>query len=224
MFEVPFGTGMVLWSNRAAGALIVLLGLVFGIVNGVRFEVYSGHGKCISEEIKAHSMTVGKYSIVNPIEGQPLPDDYRVTVKVTSPHGNNYHNGNHVSSGNFAFTATESGDYSTCFYLYDRKPPRATLIEFEWKTGVAATDWSGVAKKEHLDAVQVELKKLYHTVISIHDEMFYLREREREMQNLNKSTDSKMISFGYLSLLICLSVAGLQFWHLKTYFERKKLV
>lgn len=71
--------------------------------------------------------------------------------QVTSPHGNNYHNGNHVSSGNFAFTASESGDYSTCFYVYDRKPPRAMLIEFDWRTGVAATDWTSVAKKGQLD-------------------------------------------------------------------------
>ncbi|PKI47908.1 hypothetical protein CRG98_031692 [Punica granatum] len=197
---------------------------MFAVADGMRFEVNSGQGKCISEEIKANAMTVGKYSIVNPNEGHPLPDDYRITVKVTSPHGNNYHNGHHVSSGNFAFTATESGDYSTCFYVYDRKPPRALIIEFDWTTGVAATDWISVAKKGQLDAMQVELKKLYHTVISIQEEMFYLREREQEMQKLNRSTNSKMVTLGYLSLLICLSVAGLQFWHLKTYFERKKLV
>lgn len=48
--------------------------------------------------------------------------------------------------------------------------------------------------------------------------------REEEMQQLNRSTNSKMASLSLLSLLVCLSVAGLQFWHLKTYFERKKLL
>ncbi|KAK8970643.1 Transmembrane emp24 domain-containing protein p24delta7 [Platanthera guangdongensis] len=72
--------------------------------------------------------------------------------------------------------------------------------------------------------MEMELKKLEDTVKSIHDEMFYLREREEEMQEMNISTNSKMGWLSLLSLGVCLSVAGLQVWHLKTYFERKKLL
>lgn len=48
--------------------------------------------------------------------------------------------------------------------------------------------------------------------------------REEEMQQLNRSTNAKMATFSLLSLGVCLSVAGLQLWHLKTFFERKKLL
>lgn len=48
--------------------------------------------------------------------------------------------------------------------------------------------------------------------------------REEEMQDMNRSTNSKMAWFSFLSLGVCLSVAGLQLWHLKNYFERKKLL
>lgn len=48
--------------------------------------------------------------------------------------------------------------------------------------------------------------------------------REEEMQQLNRSTNAKMATFSFLSLGVCLSVAGLQLWHLKTFFERKKLL
>lgn len=44
------------------------------------------------------------------------------------------------------------------------------------------------------------------------------------MQQLNRATNAKMATFSFLSLGVCLSVAGLQLWHLKTYFERKKLL
>ncbi|MCE3050437.1 hypothetical protein HAX54_047212 [Datura stramonium] len=60
-------------------------------VHAVQFEVLSGHTKCIAEDIKSHSMTVGKYRIVNPNEAHPLPDTHKVTVRVTSTHGNTYH-------------------------------------------------------------------------------------------------------------------------------------
>ncbi|CAM8979954.1 unnamed protein product [Rhodiola kirilowii] len=87
-----------------------------------------------------------------------------------------------------------------------------------------AKDWTNVAKKGSVDAMELELKRLFDAVTSIHEEMFYLRDREEEMQELNKSTNSQMAMFSFLSLLVCLSVAGLQFWHLKTFFEKKKLI
>ncbi|XP_052485642.1 transmembrane emp24 domain-containing protein p24delta8-like [Gossypium raimondii] len=89
-------------------------------------------------------------------------------------------------------------------------------IEFDWKSGVAAKDWSKTK--------EIELKKLYDTVSAIHEEMFYLRERDEEMQELNKETNSKMATLSFFSLLLCLSVAGLQIWHLKSFFESKKLL
>ena len=48
--------------------------------------------------------------------------------------------------------------------------------------------------------------------------------REEEMQELNRATNTKMAWFSFLSLGVCLSVAGLQFWHLKTFFQKKKLI
>ncbi|KAK9272281.1 hypothetical protein L1049_002652 [Liquidambar formosana] len=204
--------------------VILILCIVSTIVNSMHFDLQSGTTKCISEDIKTNAMTVGKYSVVNPNEGYPLPDSHRITVRLSSPHGNTYHNGDHVESGNFAFTAAEAGDYTACFWASDHKPASTLTIDFEWKTGVAAKDWSKVAKKGQIDSMEIELKKLYETVQSIHDEMFYLREREEEMQQLNRATNSKMATFSFLSLVVCLSVAGLQLWHLKTFFERKKLL
>ncbi|XP_058226307.1 transmembrane emp24 domain-containing protein p24delta9-like [Rhododendron vialii] len=208
-------------------ALITALGLVLSpilMVQSMRFDLQSGSTKCITEDIKNNAMTVGKYSVVNPNEGFPIPDTHRITVKVTSPHGNNYHYGDTVGSGTFAFTASETGDYMACFWATDHKPVMTFSVDFDWKSGVAAKDWSKVAKKGQIEVMELELKKMYDTVSSIHDEMFYLREREEEMQRLNRATNSKMATFSFFSLMFCLSVAGLQLWHLKAFFERKKLI
>ncbi|WOK93282.1 transmembrane emp24 domain-containing protein p24delta9-like isoform X1 [Canna indica] len=190
----------------------------------LRFELQSGHTKCISEDIKLHAMAVGKYTIVNPSESTPLPESHKITVRVTSPYGNSIHYGDQVDSGNFAFTANEEGDYLACLWAPDHKPPATMVVEFEWRTGVAAKDWTNVAKKGQIEGMELELKKLEDTIRSIHDEMFYLREREEQMQDMNRSTNSRMAWLSFLSLAVCLSVAGLQLWHLKTFFERKKLL
>ncbi|RDY04865.1 Transmembrane emp24 domain-containing protein p24delta9 [Mucuna pruriens] len=203
---------------------LLLLVLFSSSTESLRFELQSGHTKCISEDIKSNSMTVGKYFVVNPNEGQPLPDSHRVTVRVTSTYGNNYHYGDRVQTGHFAFMAVEAGDYMTCFWAVDNNPVTTLTVDFDWKTGVAAKDWSNVAKKGQVDVMELELKKLQDSVASIHEEMFYLREREEEMQELNRTTNSRMFWLSLLSLFVCLSVAGLQLWHLKSFFEKKKLI
>ncbi|URD74786.1 Transmembrane emp24 domain-containing protein [Musa troglodytarum] len=53
--------------------------------------------------------------------------------------------------------------------------------------------------------MELELKKLEDTIKSIHDEMFYLREREEQMQDMNRSTNSRMAWLSFLSLAVCLS-------------------
>ncbi|KAM7269143.1 hypothetical protein ACFE04_024640 [Oxalis oulophora] len=191
----------------------------------MRFELRSGHTKCISEDIKSNAMTVGKYYVVNPNELQPLPDLFKITVRLTTSLGNNYHYADNMETGHFAFTAVESGDYTACFWLPDHHNSTITVIvDFDWRTGVHAKDWGNVAKKGNIEVMEMELKKMYEQVISIQEEMFYLRGREDEMQELNKSTNSEMAALGFLSLIICLSVAGMQLWHLKTFFEKKKII
>ncbi|KAJ8760961.1 hypothetical protein K2173_021999 [Erythroxylum novogranatense] len=192
--------------------------------DSLRFDIESGHTKCISEDIKSNSLTVGKYSVINPNDGQPLPEFHKITVRVTSSYGNSYHEASKVGAGEFGFTAVEAGDYLTCFSAEEHKPATTLTVEFDWRTGIAAKDWTGVAKKGSVEVMELELKKLYDSVIAIQEEMYYLREREEEMQDLNRATNSRMGWLSLLSLLVCLSVAGIQVWHLKTFFEKKKLI
>jgi len=75
-----------------------------------------------------------------------------VFCQVSSPHGNVYHFGDHVDSGNYAFTAAEAGDHTACFWIPDDKDaPSMVTVEFEWRTGVAAKDWSKIAKKGQVE-------------------------------------------------------------------------
>ncbi|KAH9774023.1 hypothetical protein WN944_020533 [Citrus x changshan-huyou] len=209
---------------RLTLTLVLVIGVLSSTSQSLRFEIQSAHTKCIAEDIKSNSMTVGKYNVVNPNDGHPLPESHKLTVRVTSAYGNSYHYADRVDSGQFAFTAAEAGDYMACFWAVDHSPQTTVTIDFDWRTGVQAKDWSNVAKKGSVDVMELELKKLYDTVSSIHQEMFYLREREEEMQELNRVTNSRMAWFSGFSLFICIAVAGMQLWHLKTFFEKKKLI
>ncbi|XVF85886.1 hypothetical protein PTKIN_Ptkin17bG0153900 [Pterospermum kingtungense] len=203
---------------------VLVIGILSPASESLRFELQTGHTKCIAEDIKSNSMSVGNYHVVKPNDDHPLPESHKLTVKVTSTHGHSMHTAEKVEKGQFAFTAPEDGDYMACFWASEQSPQATFTVELDWRTGVYAKDWSNVAKKGQVDVMELELKKLYDTITSIHEEMFYLREREEEMQMLNRATTSKMFWLSFVSLFLCLSVAGMQFWHLKTFFEKKKLI
>ncbi|EER92205.1 hypothetical protein SORBI_3001G357400 [Sorghum bicolor] len=213
-------------ATRVRGCLLLVLLATAAPAGALRFDLLSGHTKCISDDIKVGAMAVGKYHVTGPDSQtqQQLPDSHRISLRVTSPYGNSLHYAENVHSGNFAFTASENGDYLACFWAPDHRPPATVAFEFDWRSGVSAKDWSAIAKKSQVEMMELELRKLEENIRSIHEEMYYLREREEEMQELNRRTNSRMAWLGFLSLTICLSVAGLQLWHLKNFFERKKLL
>ena len=80
---------------------------------------------------------------------------------MSSPYGSTFHYGDQVDSGNFAFTAAEAGDYTTCFWAAEHTPEITLTIDFEWRTGVAAKDWSQVAKKGQIEVSNTDGFDLY---------------------------------------------------------------
>ncbi|KAJ0635837.1 putative transmembrane emp24 domain-containing protein [Helianthus annuus] len=156
---------------------IVILPLLSTIAISIRFNVESGFTKCITDDIRIKSLTVGEYSVVNPNEGQPLPGHHRIYVGVFSENEKRFHDARDVESGQFGFVVTEDGKHLACFATINHEPPVNTSVDFTWRSGVAAEAWTKVVKKGSVDAMELELKKMEDTIKWIHEEMLYLRER-----------------------------------------------
>lgn len=69
---------------RLLSSILLATALLASASHALRFDLQSSHTKCIAEDIKSNSMTVGKYSVVNPNEGHPLPESHKLTVRVKS--------------------------------------------------------------------------------------------------------------------------------------------
>ncbi|MCO5611567.1 hypothetical protein L7F22_065820 [Adiantum nelumboides] len=143
---------------------------------------------------------------------------------VTSPYGTVLHNAEMVQSGKFGFTTSEAGIYMACFWLPASQTGLTLHVELDWKVGVAAKDWDAVAKKDRIEGIELELLKLQDAVDSIHETLLYMKEREKEMRNVNEYTNGRVAWYGITSLFVCLAVTGWQLWHLRSFFERKKLL
>ncbi|XP_020252185.1 transmembrane emp24 domain-containing protein p24delta3-like isoform X2 [Asparagus officinalis] len=131
--------------------------------------------KCVSEEIQANVVVLTDYSAA--YEDDQQESTASVSCKVTSPYGNTLHHQKNITKGQFAFTTNESGNYLVCFSLDSEKRDVVASVSVNWRIGIAAKDWDSIAKKEKIEGIELELRKLEGAVEAIHENLLYLKSR-----------------------------------------------
>lgn len=63
-----------------------------------------------------------------------------------------------AQSGNFAFTAKETGEHKICF---KNRGSIVRKVDLDLKTGVNAKDYSAIAKREQLEPLEVRVASSY---------------------------------------------------------------
>ncbi|XP_076909999.1 transmembrane emp24 domain-containing protein p24delta3-like [Bidens hawaiensis] len=207
--------------GRVLLAVIILLLIMAETGECVWLNLPRSGSKCVSEEIHNNVVVVGDYVVISDDHLHPTPT---ISSKVTSPYGNILHHMDNVTHAQFAFTSTESGQYLTCFWA-DRPAEGAALsVNIDWKTGIAAKDWESVARKDKIEGVELELRKLEGAVEAIHDNLLYLKRRESEMRGVSETTNSRVAWYSIYSLGICILASCAQLWYLTRFFQKKKLI
>jgi len=133
-----------------------------------------------------------------------------------------------VTSGTYAFTTDSRGDISVCFTdklkpgMHASQSPRK--VKFSIKVGAEAKDYNGIAKKDDLKPIEVEIMKLEDLVSEINSDMKYFRNREIRMRDTNESTNTRILWFSGFSMTILLLLGVGQIVYLKQFFHQKKLI
>ncbi|CAI0409262.1 unnamed protein product [Linum tenue] len=194
----------------------------FPAARGIWLSIPSSGTKCVSEEIHSNVVVLADYYVINEEKPEHVP---KVSSRVTSPYGTDLHHQENATHGQFAFTTSEAGNYMACFWLDEHQEHVANVsLGLEWKTGIAAKDWDSVAKKEKIEGVELDLKRLEASVESIHQNLIYLKEREAEMREVSEQTNGRVAWFSIMALSVCIAVATFQVWYLTRYFQKKKLI
>ncbi|XP_031279572.1 transmembrane emp24 domain-containing protein p24delta5-like [Pistacia vera] len=191
------------------------------VTEAIWLNIPSSGTKCVSEEIQNNVVVLADYYVVD--EAQP-ENPSTVSVRVTTPFGNNAHYNENVTHGQFAFTTTEAGNYLACFWLGNQQQGTSTTLSLDWRIGIAAKDWDSVAKKDKIEGVEFHLTRLEASVKAIHDNLLFLKHREAEMREVSEVTNSRVARFSIMSLGVCIVVSVLQLLHLKQFFHKKKLI
>jgi hypothetical protein len=129
--------------------------------------------------------------------------------------------------GRFAFTAPVGGEYALCFKTNTSSwfGVHATFkFYLDISVGSKAQDYDKIAKLEHLNKVDVKIRRLTDMVTEVRAEQKYLRERESAWRLLSESVHSSVIWWAVGQLIILLASGIFQMRYLKNFFKTKKLV
>ncbi|KAF5733311.1 putative Transmembrane emp24 domain-containing protein 10 precursor [Tripterygium wilfordii] len=216
------GLGANVRREVAVPVLLLTLWLWTDIQGGeaIWLTVPSTGTKCVSEEIHNNVVVLADYVVVSD-DHSHIPT---VSVKVTSPYGNNLHHSENVTHGQFAFTTHEAGNYLACLWAGGHNQGGEVSVNLDWKIGIAAKDWESVARKEKIEGIELELRKLEGAVEAIHENLIYLKSREADMRTVSETTNGRVAWFSFMSLGVCIGVSALQVLYLKQFFQKKKLI
>ncbi|KAL3843702.1 hypothetical protein ACJIZ3_001105 [Penstemon smallii] len=208
-------------ANVRTGLLLILLCVVQSS-DAIWLSLPGSGTKCVSEEIQNNVVVLADYVVISDDHVHPTPT---ISTKVTSPYGNTLYNKENVTHGQFAFTTTEAGNYLACFWVDGQNSGGGDVsVNIDWRMGIAAKDWESVARKEKIEGVELELRKLEGAVEAIHENLLYLKGREAEMRGVSEKTNARVAWFSIMSLGVCILVSIAQIGFLKRYFQKKKLI
>jgi len=215
----------------ASYLVLCLLALLACSVSAVYVELPGGVTKCFLEEVPRDTLIMGKFKLedANPqmVYGGQQQFSLGVYVQVSDPEGETVLDKVYNPDSKFAFTAQAGGEHTLCFSTNASRwfgPAVRTRLHLDIETGVGAVDYDEIAKVEHLDALEVTVRRLNDRVTAIRREQNYQRGREAVFHATSESTNKRvtMWSVGQLTVLVIIGVWQMR--HLKSFFKAKKLV
>ena len=120
-----------------------------------------------------------------------------------------------------AFTASEMGNHQLCLENFEHKDLR---VNFEFLSGVAAKDYSDIAKKSNLKPIELNLKKLEDMLSYLIHDISTILVHEEHTLALNDSLSNKIILFSMITLISMISIGLMETFYIRKYLQNRKII
>jgi hypothetical protein len=151
---------------------------------------------------------------------------FGIRVQIFFPESNSVFLEENDKNGRFYYQSGDSGLYKVCFSTNTSAWFNPLLFRFTFRleTGSDAVDYDRVAKREHLNNLEVEVRRLLDQSQSIIAELDYQKERELAFRDTSESTNSRAAYFSLFQLAIIIGSAFIQMQYLRLFFRKRKLI
>lgn len=189
------------------------------------FIIGSGAVKCFLEEVPRDTTVMSSWSLA-PVGTSP--HDVGLRCWVMDPEGTTVREGGPaVPVGVVSYTTAVGGEHKICFMTNTSRwftGSDSWLATVDIKTGVAAIDYTTLAKAEHLNALELLIRKSNDRITQIRNEQGYQRARELAFRATSDSTGTRVLVMAFLQFVVLVACAVWQVYHLRTFFRKKKFV
>jgi len=146
------------------------------------------------------------------------PKPHSVVIK--GPNQKEIFTGVKKTTVRYAFSAVQSGHHVFCI----KSDAGQQIVDLMLNVGPDAKDYSQIATKQHIDPIEVALKKIEEKLRVYHKNVLYLRSREERMRKTNNSTAFRVIGFCLFSVILMIVMGGWQMLYFKNFFKAKKII
>jgi hypothetical protein len=121
----------------------------------------------------------------------------------------------------YSFTTSQQGYYEVCLFNYDSK---STIINYNLKYGVAAKDYSSIAKTKDLKPIDIEIEKLIEKTKILYKKTHYANAFDHLTISMLDGITRKIFFFGLLMILIMIFIGIFETFYLKNFFQKRKII
>ncbi|POR33629.1 Putative membrane protein C16E9.09c [Tolypocladium paradoxum] len=216
-------------------SLLPLLSLS-SVARALYFFADGGTPKCFFEELPKNTLVVGHYSAEewdDRTNSWQQHNGISIYISVDEVFDNDHRvvSQRGQSSGRFTFTAQEAGDHKICFMPSSSSGRSGWLssagpnggIKMRLDLVIGDTNQIESSDKHTLQDIATRVKDLNARLNDIRREQVFQREREAEFRDQSEATNSRVIRWIIIQLVVIGVTCAWQLSHLRSFFIKQKL-
>eukprot|EP01130_Rhizamoeba_saxonica_P000317 TRINITY_DN10295_c0_g1_i1.p1 TRINITY_DN10295_c0_g1~~TRINITY_DN10295_c0_g1_i1.p1 ORF type:complete len:233 (-),score=44.11 TRINITY_DN10295_c0_g1_i1:39-737(-) len=223
-------------------SLVLILSLITTQTSGLSYILEEGKQLCFIYDIPKDELMVGSFQSLPLSTDTPLADErgvsyaednsekfdetkFGINVKIVGPKKDIVFENTYEKSSRFVFHSKEAGEHNLCFKTDSTSwfNPIKFVFDFEINTGTQAEDWGEIARKEHLDEIELRVRQLRDQAKHVKKEISYQKDRESRFRRTSDSNGNRLFYLSIVQLTIAIVCGLWQMKHLKTFFKKTKI-
>ncbi|KAJ2702578.1 vesicle coat component [Coemansia sp. IMI 203386] len=208
---------------------VLLLALLSAVCLAIEFDLEAtsevlGTRRCLSQWLPKNTHVKVSAKVLPGFPGQKV----NLEIHDDSPHMNQYGVRKQVDDVSFRFDTQAHANVIACFQnmLESGYPAdgRTLTVQFKMDSGAMAEDFHKMQQDEKLKPMEIELRRVAMSLDDIQEELQYLKQREGSLRDANELMNSRVRTFGIVSITVLVAVAVYQVLYLRRFFHQKKLI
>lgn len=198
--------------------------------HALHFYLKTGETRCFYEDLQADTLVVGKldaYEYDERTLDYVRNKDLRLKITIDETFDNDHRVVDQLAgtSGDLTYTSVDSGEHKICLtpVFNDNTRGKVHRIFFDIAIGSAA-DYVDSKSSKKVDSLTLQIQNLNKKLQEIHLEQENIREREAFFRNQSESTNSRVVWWSIIQLVVLVGTCAYQLRHLKGFFVKQKIV